>query len=148
MRSSPLRRARRPTSTGTRWRSTTPSPSTRAPGRPLDPVKTAPRRSEGARKMILAVLQVRMTSPRLPGKAYVGNRAQRSFPRGLEVEVVTAEALRDTAAEADEATAAGSSPLAAIRARPDRYPQAHVLARRDGSRLDWRVKTPADLAFA
>ncbi len=80
--------------------------------------------------------------------AYASNRVQRTYPKGLEVEVVTAPALAHTTAEADEATAAGSSPLAQIRARPDRYPQSHVLARRDLSRLDWRVKTPADFAFA
>lgn len=80
--------------------------------------------------------------------AYVGNRVRRSFPLGLEVEVVTAEALNTMAAEADPATAAVTSPLAQIRARPDRYPQGHVLARRDLSKLDWRVKTPADFAFA
>jgi spore coat polysaccharide biosynthesis protein SpsF len=80
--------------------------------------------------------------------AYVSNRVQRTYPKGLEVEVVTAQALAHTTAETDEATAAGTSPLAQIRARPDRYPQAHVLARRDLSHLDWRVKTPADFAFA
>lgn len=79
---------------------------------------------------------------------YVSNRVQRTFPKGLEVEVVTAEALIRTTAEADEATAAGTSPLAQIRVRPDRYPQAHVLGRRDLSALDWRVKTAADMAFA
>jgi spore coat polysaccharide biosynthesis protein SpsF len=80
--------------------------------------------------------------------AYVGNRLQRSFPRGLEVEVVTAEALSAAAAQTDPGIAATTSPLAQIRSRPDRYPQAHVLARRDLSRLDWGVKTPADFAFA
>lgn len=80
--------------------------------------------------------------------AYVSNRVHRSFPRGLEVEVATAEALAATAAETDAAIAAVTSPLAQIRGRPDRYPQGHVLARRDLSRLDWRVKTPADFAFA
>ena len=80
--------------------------------------------------------------------AYASNRVEQTFPRGLEVEVVTAEALTRTTAETDEATAAGTSPLAQIRARPERYPQAHVLSRRDLSHLDWRVKTPADFAFA
>jgi spore coat polysaccharide biosynthesis protein SpsF len=80
--------------------------------------------------------------------AYASNRVQRTHPKGLEVEVVTNAALTQTAAETDEATAAGTSPLAQIRERPDRYPQVHCLARRDVSRLDWRVKTPADLAFA
>ncbi|MFZ3008315.1 MAG: NTP transferase domain-containing protein [Phenylobacterium sp.] len=82
------------------------------------------------------------------GAAYASNRVERTFPRGLEVEVVTAGALARTAAETDEATAAATSPLAQIRTRPERYPQAHCLARRDWSGLDWRVKTPADMAFA
>ena len=82
------------------------------------------------------------------GAAYASNRVQRTYPLGLEVEVVTVAALTRTASEADEAAGAASSPMAHIRARPDRYPQAHCLARRDGSALDWRVKTPADLAFA
>ena len=42
----------------------------------------------------------------------------------------------------------GKVRMAQIRARPERYPQAHCLARRDWSALDWRVKTPADMAFA
>lgn len=80
--------------------------------------------------------------------AYSGNRVRKTFPRGLEVEVVTAQALASAAAETDPETAARTSPLAQIRSLPDRYPQAHVLARRDLSALDWRVKTPADFAFA
>ena len=80
--------------------------------------------------------------------AYSGNRVRRTFPRGLEVEVVTAQALAAAAAETDPETAARTSPLAQIRSLPDRFPQGHVLAPRDLSRLDWRVKTPADFAFA
>jgi spore coat polysaccharide biosynthesis protein SpsF len=80
--------------------------------------------------------------------AYCGNRVQRSFPRGLEVEVVTVQALTAAAAEADPETAARTSPLAQIRTRPERFAQSHLLARRDLSKLDWRVKTPADFAFA
>ncbi len=80
--------------------------------------------------------------------AYASNRVERSYPRGLEVEVVTAEALASAAADADPQVAATRSPLAQIRERADRYPQAHCLARRDVSRLDWRVKTAADFAFA
>ncbi len=82
------------------------------------------------------------------GAAYASNRVQRTYPLGLEVEVVTVAALTRTASEAGEAAGAASSPMAHIRSQPDRYPQAHCLARRDGSALDWRVKTPADLAFA
>jgi spore coat polysaccharide biosynthesis protein SpsF len=80
--------------------------------------------------------------------AYVSNRIQRWFPKGLEVEVVTAQALNASAAEADREATATTSPLAMIRDRPTRYPQAHCLWRRDLSDLDWRVKTAADFAFA
>lgn len=80
--------------------------------------------------------------------AYGGNRVRRTFPQGLEVEVATTAALAETAAAADPAVAAVTSPLAQIRARPERFPQAHLTAPRDLSRLDWRVKTPADFAFA
>jgi spore coat polysaccharide biosynthesis protein SpsF len=79
---------------------------------------------------------------------YVSNRVIRSFPRGLEVEVVTVEALAAAAAEMSDRAAAQSSPLGWVRRQPDRFPQAHLTASRDWSALDWRVKTPADLAFA
>lgn len=82
------------------------------------------------------------------GAAYASNRVRRSHPKGLEVEVVTTQALSSSAAEAEPEIAAGTSPLAQIRGQPDRYPQAHILAPRDLSNLDWRVKTPADHAFA
>jgi spore coat polysaccharide biosynthesis protein SpsF len=79
--------------------------------------------------------------------AYVSNRVERTYPLGLEVEVVTAQALREAAAEARDPTAR-VSPTAVIRDQPERYAQAHLKARRDFSRHNWRVKTAADLAFA
>lgn len=84
----------------------------------------------------------------ISGADYVSNRVTRSYPLGLEVEVVTAQALSRSAHQPAEATAAGSSPLAEIRNRPDRYSQADLLAIRDVSHLDWRVKRAADLDFA
>ncbi len=81
------------------------------------------------------------------GADYTSNRAVRTYPAGLEVEVITANALRVAAAEARDPMAR-VSPTAAIRNAPERYSQAHLKARRDWSRLDWRVKTAADLAFA
>lgn len=80
--------------------------------------------------------------------AYTSNRVQPSFPRGLEVEVADAAALWDSVRRADPADAAAASPMAQLRTRPDRYRQAHLLAARDWSALDWRIKTRADLAFA
>ena len=82
------------------------------------------------------------------GRPYVSNRVRRSYPRGLEVEVATVEALTRAAEEMDGESAASGSPMGWLRRRPDRFAQAHVTSRRDWSGLDWRVKTPADLAFA
>lgn len=81
------------------------------------------------------------------GADYTSNRVHRTFPAGLEVEVITAGALRAAAAEERDPTAR-ISPTAAIREQPQRWSQAHLKAPRDWSRLDWRVKTAADLAFA
>lgn len=81
------------------------------------------------------------------GADYTSNRVVRTFPAGLEVEVIRAAVLREAAAEARDPMAR-VSPTAAIREQPQRWSQAHLKARRDWSRLDWRVKTAADLAFA
>ena len=66
------------------------------------------------------------------GADYTSNRVQRTFPVGLEVEVIKASVLREAAAE-ERDPQARISPTAAIRNQPQ---------------LDWRVKTAADLAFA
>lgn len=81
------------------------------------------------------------------GADYTSNRVHRTFPAGLEVEVIKASVLRDAAAE-ERDPQARVSPTAAIRNQPERWSQAHLRAPRDWSRLDWRVKTAADLAFA
>lgn len=81
------------------------------------------------------------------GADYTSNRVVRTFPAGLEVEVIRAAVLREAAAEARDPMAR-VSPTAAIRERPQRWSQAHLKAPRDWARLDWRVKTAADLAFA
>jgi len=81
------------------------------------------------------------------GAEYTSNRVQRSYPAGLEVEVIKAGALQAAAAE-ERDPMARISPTAAIRNQPNRWSQAHLTAPRDWSRLDWRVKTAADLAFA
>jgi spore coat polysaccharide biosynthesis protein SpsF len=81
------------------------------------------------------------------GADYVSNREPASYPMGMEVEVITAKALREAAADPRE-TLARVSPTAAIRARPDRFAQAAFHCPQDHSRLDWRVKTAADLGFA
>jgi spore coat polysaccharide biosynthesis protein SpsF len=85
---------------------------------------------------------------RMTGAAYAGNRVDPNFPKGLEVEVARVDALTDAAEGLDLASAETTSPLAVLRGRPDRYPHARLAARRDWSRLDLRVKTHPDLAFA
>ncbi|MFZ5668509.1 MAG: cytidylyltransferase domain-containing protein [Pseudomonadota bacterium] len=81
------------------------------------------------------------------GADYVANREPATYPKGLEVEVVKGAALAAAAAQPREPMAR-VSPTAFIRAHPDRFSQATFRHPRDLSRLDWRVKTPADLAFA
>jgi len=81
------------------------------------------------------------------GADYTSNRVRQTYPAGLEVEVIKAGALQAAAAE-ERDPMARISPTAAIRSQPDRWSQAHLTAPRDWSRLDWRVKTAADLAFA
>lgn len=81
------------------------------------------------------------------GADYTSNRVNRTYPAGLEVEVIKAGALQAAAAE-ERDPMARISPTAAIRNQPNRWSQAHLTAPRDWSRLDWRVKTAADLAFA
>ncbi|MDR6624899.1 cytidylyltransferase domain-containing protein [Caulobacter segnis] len=81
------------------------------------------------------------------GADYTSNRVRQTYPAGLEVEVIKAGALQAAAAE-ERDPMARVSPTAAIRNQPNRWSQAHLTASRDWSRLDWRVKTAADLAFA
>lgn len=79
--------------------------------------------------------------------AYVGCRSPRTLPLGMEVEVVTTAALNAAAAIARDPLER-VSPTAWIRSRPHHFVQATLRAARDWSKLDWRVKAPADLAFA
>lgn len=81
------------------------------------------------------------------GADYTSNRVNRTYPAGLEVEVIKAGVLQAAAAE-ERDPMARISPTAAIRNQPNRWSQAHLTAPRDWSKLDWRVKTAADLAFA
>jgi spore coat polysaccharide biosynthesis protein SpsF len=81
------------------------------------------------------------------GADYTSNRVHRTYPVGLEVEVIKVGALREAAGE-ERDPLARISPTAAIRNQPQRWSQAHLKAHRDWSKLDWRVKTAADLAFA
>lgn len=82
------------------------------------------------------------------GASYVSNREPRLLPEGMDVEVISAEALIRAAAMARDANAR-ISPTAFIRNHPKLFPAVRMnRPQRDLSGWNWRVKTPADLAFA
>jgi spore coat polysaccharide biosynthesis protein SpsF len=78
--------------------------------------------------------------------AYASNVAPRTFPDGLDVEVVDAAVLR---AIADErlSPADREHVTSAIRARPARFRQAALLSAQDLGELRWTVDEPEDLEF-
>ena len=79
--------------------------------------------------------------------AYTSNVEQRSYPVGLDVEVITTEALLAAAAEAtDPYDREHVTPF--LRARPERFAHAHVTQPVDRSAMRWTVDRPADFAFA
>ena len=81
------------------------------------------------------------------GAAYTSNVEQRTYPVGLDVEVVKTEALLAAAAEAtDPYDREHVTPF--IRGRADRFAQAHVTQPVDRSAMRWTVDRPADFAFA
>jgi len=81
------------------------------------------------------------------GADYVTNR-EGGYPAGMEVEVITASALVRAAAVARD-PAARVSPTAFIRSHPEQFSAMRIPApSRDLAAWNWRVKTPADLAFA
>ncbi|HTK36156.1 MAG TPA: glycosyltransferase family protein [Caulobacteraceae bacterium] len=77
---------------------------------------------------------------------YASNCEQRSYPDGLDVEVISVGAL---AAAAREATGAFDrehvTPF--IRSRPERFRQAHLIQARNLGALRWTVDRPEDFAF-
>lgn len=83
---------------------------------------------------------------RTPGCAYVSNVDPRTFPKGLDVEVIDAEALRTIAAE-PRTGAEREHVTAAIRDDPRRFPAASLTGDADLSGLRWTVDYPDDLAF-
>jgi spore coat polysaccharide biosynthesis protein SpsF len=81
------------------------------------------------------------------GADYTSNVAQRSYPAGLDVEVMTTEALLTAAAEAyDPCDRAHVTPF--LRRQPERFSHAHVTQPEDRSGMRWTVDSPADFAFA
>jgi spore coat polysaccharide biosynthesis protein SpsF len=82
----------------------------------------------------------------VPHCAYASNVAPRTFPDGLDVEVIDAAALR---AIADEPLGAADREhvTSAIRARPARFRQAALVSEHSLGELRWTVDEPEDLEF-
>jgi spore coat polysaccharide biosynthesis protein SpsF len=81
------------------------------------------------------------------GAAYAGNTVRRTYPQGLEVEVVTTDALFTAAREATE-VADRQQVTSFIRRNPERFAQAHLVQSVDQSSRDWKVDTCAGFTFA
>lgn len=82
----------------------------------------------------------------VPGCAYASNVEPRTFPDGLDVEVLDAAALRTIAGEPLDARDR-EHVTSAIRARPERFRQTALISPRDLGDLRWTVDEPEDLEF-
>lgn len=80
------------------------------------------------------------------GCDYASNVVERSFPRGLDVEAMTIEALRRIDELATSPEAREHVTWFAYRERPDLFEIRSVIAGDDYSGLDWSVDDDADLA--
>jgi len=80
------------------------------------------------------------------GSDYTSNAIVRTFPDGLDVEVIRSEALREANAEArDPESREHVTPF--IHSKPDRFQIIHVTQPDDLAALRWTVDTPDDLNF-
>ena len=77
---------------------------------------------------------------------YASNTLERTFPRGLDTEVVRTDVLRAAAQEA-EARADREHVTLFVWRQPDRFRLRSVTGAPDRSALRWTVDTDADLAF-
>lgn len=77
--------------------------------------------------------------------AYTSTVHPRSFPKGLDVEVVAASALAEAVAEADDPFEREHVTPFVVR-RPERYPAANLSSGDDLGELWWTVDTADDLA--
>jgi spore coat polysaccharide biosynthesis protein SpsF len=78
---------------------------------------------------------------------YASNTIERTYPRGLDTEVLSPDALQHADAEATEA-ADREHVTRYIRQRPDRFSLCSVTADEDRSDLRWTVDEEADLKLA
>ncbi len=82
----------------------------------------------------------------VPNCAYASNVQPRTYPDGLDVEVFDAAALRAIAGESPGAYDR-EHVTSAIRAQPERFRQAVLIAAQDLGELRWTVDEPVDLQF-
>jgi spore coat polysaccharide biosynthesis protein SpsF (cytidylyltransferase family) len=83
---------------------------------------------------------------RSSGVEYASNVEPRTFPDGLDVEVISSEALSE-AAERVEDPGDREHVTTAIRRDPDRFPAVHLVNDEDLGELRWTVDTAEDLEF-
>jgi spore coat polysaccharide biosynthesis protein SpsF len=80
------------------------------------------------------------------GSDYTSNAVKRTFPDGLDVEVIRSQTLRAANAEArDPESREHVTPF--IHSRPDRFQVRHFTQQDDLAALRWTVDHPDDLAF-
>ncbi len=77
---------------------------------------------------------------------YASNALQRTYPRGLDVEVFPFDALQTAAREATD-TYEREHVTPFLYRRPERFSQAHLSQDRDESHLRWTVDTAEDFTF-
>ena len=93
-----------------------------------------------------AVIDAAVTLAVTAGADYASNCGRRSYPDGLDVEVIAVDALAAGDREATEAyDREHVTPF--IRSRPARFRQADLVQSRDLSELRWTVDRPEDFAF-
>lgn len=80
------------------------------------------------------------------GFDYTANDHPSTFPRGLDVEVMTAKSLFDAAREASDPAEREHVTMFLYR-RPERFRIGRLVGDRDLSRLRWTVDTSDDYAF-
>lgn len=80
------------------------------------------------------------------GADYTSNGLVRTYPDGLDVEVMTADMLRRANAEAPPGPSREHVTMH-IYQNPDRFRIVHLTQPRDLGELRWTVDTPADLAM-
>jgi len=94
-----------------------------------------------------AVIDLVVAEHRRTGGDYTSNTVDRTFPRGLDVEVASAEVLREVGRLATDPAEREHVTMGIYR-RPEVFDVRQFVQHPDRSQLRWTVDLPADLAFA